>query len=89
VKAMTETQSTELEIAKKKAHSFQGNTSHMNCVGATESKDGRIRMFFRDSNGEYWFTTHFKVGDKIISEEEHVFGRKIQKQRYIRRGGNY
>lgn len=81
---MQQTQVKELEIAKQQALSFQGSTSHMKCIGATESKEGRINMFFKDSNGMYWFTTHYRVGDRILSEEEYIFGRKLPRNKWNR-----
>lgn len=79
---MKEVLNPELEIAQKEAFSFLGSTSHMKCIGAVESKEGRIRVFYKDDNGEYWYTTRFRVGDRIVSEEEYIFGRKLPKKQW-------
>jgi hypothetical protein len=72
---------SELEIARKKAYSLKGNSRGMNYVGAFEEKDGKVNMFWIDEDGTYWYKTYFRVQDKLVSEEEYIFGRKIIKPR--------
>ncbi|RDY30165.1 hypothetical protein [Lachnotalea glycerini] len=68
----------EIEIARKKAFSIKGSSSGMKYIGYTEDKDGRVSIFYKDANGDYWFESYKRVDGKLITEEEHIFGRKLK-----------
>lgn len=68
----------ELKKAIEQAYGWTGDTYSMQLVGATEDKaSGRIRKYYRDADGNYYYKNHYRHGDQIISEEEHIFGKKL------------
>lgn len=67
----------ELDTAIERAHStVEGRSPEWDFIGETEGKGGRIHRFYK-TGSEYIYTTHFITGRGVITEEEHVFGRKI------------
>lgn len=75
----------EIEIAIREAYSLRDdNSTGMKEVYRRE-KNGRISIFYKDSEGNYWFKTKYRKNGEIVSEEEYIFGRKIKKERRYKR----
>lgn len=70
----------EVEIARKEAYSLKGTSLRMKKIGQTE-ENGRITIYFRDDNGDYWYEKKFRVNGEIISEEMYIFGRELKNDR--------
>jgi hypothetical protein len=70
---------TELEKAWQNARSIESKEEHTRAaiIGRTQRGD-RICVFYRDASGNYWYETRFWNGKEEISEEEHIFGRKLR-----------
>ncbi|OYO84337.1 hypothetical protein CG709_15300 [Lachnotalea glycerini] len=78
VKIENSIKTSEFEVARKEAFSIKGSSSGMRYIGAVEYKDGNVNKFFKDENGDYWFESWRRVNDKLITEEEYIFGKKIK-----------
>ncbi len=67
----------ELNTAIEQAYStLEERSPEWEFIGETEGQAGRIHRYYRNGE-EYLYTTHFVTGRGVITEEEHVFGRKI------------
>lgn len=76
---------SELEIARKEAYSLKGSSTGMKEVGYTEDTDGRITIYFKDDNGNYWYEKKFRVGEEVVSEEKYIFGKELKQERRYKR----
>lgn len=72
----------ELKVAFKNAFSLKGDTSGLKYIG-TMQRGNRVQSFYKDDEGNYWYETKFKTDHGIISDEEFVFGKKINRIRKI------
>ena len=77
----------EIEKAIKEAYSLRDDKSSagMKEIYQREDKNGRITIFFKDDEGNYWFTNKFRVNGEIVSYEEFIFGRKLKNERRYKR----
>lgn len=51
-------------------------------IGSYIEDDNKIRNYWIDEAGSYWFTNSFrKEGGKNVDEETGIFGKKVNKKR--------
>lgn len=79
------TRAAELELAHHEAHSIKGDETGLSYIGSVQTGN-RIYVYYKAANGQYFYETKFQEAHGIVSEYEHVFGRKEQKGR---RGGTW
>lgn len=74
----------ELITAWREARSIEsaGNTSDLTEVGRFKSQGSENRgyIIYRDPEGLYWYKTVFQGEGGLISEEEHIFGKKASRR---------
>lgn len=74
----------EVQLAIEKAFSVNDDGDVLKLVGYI-TRGERVWKVWADSSGNYWYSLHFRVKGKIISEEEKIFGRKLlRRSRRIR-----
>lgn len=70
---------TELEKAWQNARSIESKEENVRAVIIGKKRCGnRISVYYRDTVGNYWYETKFWNGKEEISEEEHIFGRRLR-----------
>lgn len=84
---MTKVTANEIEIAIREAYSLRDDKSStgMKEIYQREDKNGRITIFFKDDEGNYWFKTKYRINGEIVSEEEYIFGKKLKNERRYKR----
>lgn len=71
---------SELIYAWKNAWSIESRegTGDLEVIAQMKSPgvENRVYIIFRDTTGRYWYKTVFQGEEGLLSEEEHIFGRK-------------
>lgn len=74
----------EIQIAWKNAKSIESSDIHksqMMKIGAVKKED-RQYIFFKDTQGNYWYETQIKGSSGYQTEHEFIFGKK-ERRRWI------
>lgn len=74
----------ELQIAWENARSIESSEIHrsqMQKIGAVQKED-RQYIFFKDTQGRYWYETQIKGPSGYQTEYEHIFGKR-ERRRWI------
>lgn len=91
-----EIQNSELQKAYQRAYSlecregWETENRNIEYIGSTEKENGRITDYYKDSAGDYWYSTRYrrKTGE-IVSMETFIFGSGFQKRERERRRKRY
>lgn len=68
----------EVERAGKEAFSIEScppDSGPLEYVGMKQRGE-RVSLYYKDQKGRYWYKTMFAGRDGLITEEEHIFGKK-------------
>lgn len=91
-----EIQKSELTKAYQRAYSlecregWEAENRSIEYIGSTEKENGRIMDYYKDSAGDYWYSTrHRRENGKIVSAETFIFGEGFQKRERERRRKRY
>lgn len=75
---------SELKKAQGNAYSLKSKDGLI-YIGSIE-EDNRVYRYYKDKKDNYFFEVMFKRGKELITEEEHIFGRKLPKLRRRKAG---
>lgn len=68
---------------------WEAENRRIEYIGSTE-KAGRITDYYRDSTGDYWYSTRYRrETGEIVSAETFIFGAGFQKRERERRRKRY
>ena len=91
-----EIQNSELQKAYQRAYSlecregWEAENRSIEYIGSTEKENGRIMDYYKDSAGEYWYSTRYRrETGEIVSMETFIFGEGFQKRERERRRKRY
>lgn len=82
------TQKEELQRARKEAWSRKGDESGLSYIGSIK-EGNKIFVFYKGSDGRYWYETKFQEEHGIVSEFEHIFGHREERGRKNAKWKNY
>lgn len=72
----------EPQQVREMAYSIESKAEELKAaVIGKEQIGSRIYVYYQDGNGAYWYENRFWNGKEEVSEEEHIFGRKIRRRR--------
>lgn len=87
-----EIQNSELQKAYQRAYSlecregWEAENRNIEYIGSTEKANGRITDYYKDSTGDYWYSTRYRrETGEIVSAETFIFGAGFQKRERERR----
>lgn len=91
-----EIQKSELTKAYQRAYSmecregWEAENRNIEYIGSTEKETGRITDYYKDSAGDYWYSTRYRrETGEIVSAETFIFGAGFQKREKERRRKRY
>lgn len=82
-----EIQKSELIKAYQRSYSmecregWEAENRSIEYIGSTEKENGRITDYYKDSAGDYWYSTRYRrENGEIVSAETFIFGNGFQKR---------
>ena len=91
-----EIQKSELIKAYQRSYSmecregWEAENRSIEYIGSTETENGRITDYYKDSAGAYWYSTRYRrETGEIVSAEMFIFGAGFQKRERERRRKRY